>query len=424
MKRFVPITLVCMILSCWNAAFADDNFKMVPPADTQEAKELKLPYAFYSEYFGAAVGYVYAVVGEPQPQSAILATVMAGTKGSAMVFLMGQDMRLPGIDRLFIDPIASSGYFTGANAYVNGNPQYSGMQAGSNDSDKKDYITGYGWDNFVRANFKFLLPIGDGKDQIVKNYRLKGGLIESGASGGASWNPIESGRTFLEVRPFYRSQEVDSDYVNLEQKTNGFDFSLFWDNRDFILDPSQGNSVLMKVSRDFGWLNSSNPWTVYTGEIDKYISLGPSDVFRQRVIALDVWTAYSSSWDLQPDGTVIDRPPTFAGATLGGLFKMRGYPAARFSDKAGVYYGAEYRMIPEWNPFNNWPKLQKYVGIQWVQFVPFVEAGRVAPEWSPNTLNENMKFDGGIGLRAMAKGIVIRIDTAYSREGGSVQMDG
>jgi len=411
-----------MVLSCWNAAFADDQIPIVPPADTKEAKVLSLPYAFSSEYFGVAVGYVYAVVGEPQPQSAILATVMAGTKGSAMVFLMGQDLRLPGIDRLFIDPIVSSGYFSDATAYVNGNPQFAGQQAGSNNSSAQNYITGFGWDNFVRANFKFLLPIGNGKDQIVKGYRLKGGLLESGESGGTSWNPFESGRTFLEVRPFYRSQVVNSNVEVLQQKTNGADFSLFWDNRDFVLNPSQGNSVLMKLSRDFGAFNSSNPWTVYTGEIDKYFSLGPSDTFRQRVIALDAWTAYSSSWDLQPNGTVIDRPPTFAGATLGGLFKMRGYAATRFSDKAGVYYSAEYRMIPEWNPFNNWPGLQKYVGIQWIQFVPFVEAGRVAPEWSPNTLNENMKFDGGIGLRAMAKGIVVRIDTAYSREGGSVQM--
>src|SRR5208337_1652272 len=134
MKRFASITLLCMILSCWNAAFADDNFKMVPPADTKEAKVLSLPYAFSSEYFGASVGYVYAVVGEPQPQSAILATVMAGTKGSAMLFIMGQDLRLPGLDRLFIDPIASTGYFSGATAYVNGNPQFAGQQAGNNNS--------------------------------------------------------------------------------------------------------------------------------------------------------------------------------------------------------------------------------------------------------------------------------------------------
>jgi hypothetical protein len=32
---------------------------------------------------------------------------------------------------------------------------------------------------------------------------------------------------------------------------------------------------------------------------------------------------------------------------------MRGYPFARFSDKAAIYYGAEYRVIPRWNPFTS-----------------------------------------------------------------------
>jgi hypothetical protein len=101
---------------------------------------------------------------------------------------------------------------------------------------------------------------------------------------------------------------------------------------------------------------------------------------------------------------------------------MRGYPSQRFTDKAAIYYAAELRMIPDWNPFEAWPKVQKYVGIQWLQFVPFVELGRVAPEWSINRLHSDMKWNVGFGLRAMAQGIVIRIDTAGSSEGLGVQM--
>ena len=82
---------------------------------------------------------------------------------------------------------------------------------------------------------------------------------------------------------------------------------------------------------------------------------------------------------MQPDGAIVDRPPSFAGATLGGLWKMRGYPTQRFSDKSGIYYGAEYRLIPEWNPFKHCTWLQQHLGVQWIQFAPFVEAGRVAP---------------------------------------------
>ena len=85
---------------------------------------------------------------------------------------------------------------------------------------------------------------------------------------------------------------------------------------------------------------------------------------------------------------------------------MRGYPSQRFSDKAAIYYAAELRLIPDWNPFENWSRLQKHLGIQWLQFVPFVEIGRVAPVWSIERLHESMKWDVGLGVRFWAKGLV------------------
>jgi outer membrane protein assembly factor BamA len=422
MKRTIFMVLAFLSLVRSFDAHATDEVKVVPASGARSDREISIPYGFYNDSFGAAVGYVYSIVGAPQPQSALMATAMAGTKGSAMLFLMGRDIRVFGVERLFMDPIVSTGYFVDNNAYINGNPAFVGQRAGSNDSDKNNYVTGSGWDNFFRITFKYLLPIGNGADQVVNAYRLKGGLLTSGATGGRSWNPLESGQTFLQVRPFYRSQEISSDFVDSVQRTNGLDFSIYWDNRDFPVNPSLGNSLLLKVSRDFGWANSSNPWTVYAAELDKYFSLGPSDTFRQRVLAFDIWTAYSPSWEVQPNGTITNRPPTYAGATLGGLWRLRGYPSQRFSDKAGIYYGAEYRMIPEWNPFNNWTWLQQYVGVQWIQFVPFVEAGRVAPAWSFSELNSALKWDAGFGFRAMAKGLVVRIDLAGSSEGGSVAM--
>ena len=101
---------------------------------------------------------------------------------------------------------------------------------------------------------------------------------------------------------------------------------------------------------------------------------------------------------------------------------MRGFPTQRFNDKAAVYYSAELRMIPDWNPFDRWPWLQQYVGIQWLQFVPFVEIGRVAPEWNAEELHSDMQWCAGLGVRVWAKGIVARIDAAYSTEGVGVQM--
>ena len=394
----------------------------VGPDGEVSQQTLSLPYAFYNENFGFAAGYVYGVVGQPQKQSTLLATVMAGSKGSAMGFLVGRDIQMPRVERLFFDPVVSVGYFKDTESYIDGNPDFPNERAGSNDSDKDNYVKGDGWDNFFRLTFKYLLPMGDGKDQIISTYKIDRGLLTSGATGGTSLNPFKSGKSYLELRPFYRSQQIDGNDVDEDVKTNGLDFSVFWDNRDFYANPSKGFGLRGKVSRDFGWSDSSNSWTNVEGELDLYIPLQLSNRFRQTVLALDYWTSYSPTWDEQPDGTVENRPPAYTGSTLGGIWRLRGYPSQRFNDKAAVYYAAELRIIPRWNPFNGWPWIQKYVGIQWLQFVPFIEVGRVASEWDFNKLHSDMKWDVGLGIRAWAKGIVIRIDTAVSDEEFGVQM--
>ena len=394
----------------------------VGPDGEFSEQTLSLPYAFYNESFGFAVGYVYGVVGRPQKQATLLATVMAGSKGSAMGFLVGRDLQMPRVERLFLDPVVSVGYFKDNDAYINGNPDFPDERAGSNDSDKDNFVEGDGWDNFFRLKFKYLLPLGTGRDQIIASYKIKEGLLESGATGGTSLNPLKSGLSYLELRPFYRSQQIDGDDVDETTKTNGLDFSVFWDNRDFYANPSKGFGLRGKASRDFGWFDSSDSWTNVEGELDVYIPFQLGDWLRQGVIALDYWTSFSPTWDEQPDGTVDNRPPSYAGSTLGGLWRMRGYPSQRFNDKAAVYYAAELRLIPRWNPFKRWHWLQQYVGIQWLQFVPFVEIGRVAPSWNIETLHSDMKWSAGLGIRAWAKGIVARIDFAASEEDFKVQM--
>ena len=243
----------------------------VGPDGEFSEQTLSLPYAFYNESFGFAVGYVYGLVGRPQKQATLLATVMAGTKGSAMGFLVGRDLQMPRVERLFLDPVISVGYFKDNDAYINGNPDFPDERAGSNNSDKDNFVEGDGWDNFFRLKFKYLLPLGTGRDQIIASYKIKEGLLESGATGGTSLNPLKSGLSYLEMRPFYRSQQIDGDDVDETTKTNGLDFSAFWDNRDFYANPSKGFGLRGKASRDFGWFDSSDSWTNVEGELDVYI---------------------------------------------------------------------------------------------------------------------------------------------------------
>jgi len=420
-RRLTSISLVIFVVF----VIAESSFGLgvfVGPDEKAEPRTLSLPYGFYNENFGLAAAYVYGITGYPQKQSAILGTVMAGTKGSAMGFLMGRDLQTPWSKRLFLDPVVSIGYFKDNDAYINGDPRFPNEDAGSNDSDEDNYIEGDGWDNFFRLRFKYLLPIGHGRDEIISTYVVDQGLITSAGTGGRSLNPFKSGQCFLELRPFYRSLEIDGDHIDEDLKTNGLDFALFWDNRDFFPNPSKGNGLKFRISRDFGWFNSSDSWTNLDGELDFYIPLGVSERFQQKVLVLDFWTSYSPSWEDEADGTISNRPPAYVGSTLGGLWRLRGYPTQRFSDKAAVYYSAELRLMPEWNPFEGWPGLQKYLGVQWLQFVPFGELGRVAPSWNLSELHTDMKWCLGLGIRAWAKGIVVRIDTAASEEGSKIQM--
>jgi len=182
-------------------------------------QRLSLPFGFYNETFGLTGGWVEGRVGYPQPGARLFGTVMAGAEGSLLGFAMAQNLRLPGLERLFIDPMLSIGMFDNADTFIDGNPAFVGQRAGTNDSDENNFVSGDVSDNFARVRFRYLLPIGHGRDQIMPDYKMIDGELYSGASGGESLNPFESGRSFIEFRPFWRSLDVAGD---------GFDRDIRW----------------------------------------------------------------------------------------------------------------------------------------------------------------------------------------------------
>ncbi len=409
MKKHV---LWLAVLSCgWFTGIALAQGGTIDARDETQVEKLLIPYAFYNEYFEAAGGVAFSILGYPQRQMGLVGTVVAGTNGSMSFYLLGQDIQLPVTERLFLDFNLALGSFDKLEIYTNGNPEFPNEDAGSNDSDKDNFIEGDGKDNLLEVKFKYLLPIGHAREQIIGSYVLDRGLLSSGATGGDAWNPLRDGLTYIEVELFYRRQTIDGDFINTKQKTNGLEFALFHDNRDFPTNPSKGSSQRIAIKRDWDALDSSGAWTVVEGEFSKYFSLGPSDKLRQRVIALHFWTASTLSGDA----------PSFAGAALGGLFRMRGYQGARFNDDAAISYAVEFRIIPEWNPLAKISFLES-LEIDWIQLVPFVEVGRVARGWNIGELHSDMKWDAGIGLRLMAKRLVLRADAAASEEGFGIQM--
>jgi len=426
LRSFLFLVLIAAFLSLFVSIPARGQVVMTEKGKAFEPKILHVPYAFYNHSFGAAAGFVYGLNGVPQKQMSILATAIAGTNDALALYVIARDVEAPFLERLFLDSDFALSTFGKLQSYTDGRPGYSDQRAGSNDSSYNNYIEGPGNDNLARVKFRYLLPMGSGRDEVISHLVLDGGLLSEGRVGGSSWNPFVSGKTFLEMKPYWRSQSVRSDDRRVDRQTNGLEFSVFRENTDFPKNPSEGSTLRARYTRDWGLFDSTNPYDVIDVEFSKYFSLGPSKMFRQRVIALDFWSANVFSWDdyntRNSGQAVYHRPPPYAGAMLGGLWRMRAYPTSRFNDQAAVYYALEYRVIPEWNPFAKIEWVRKYLDIAWWQWVPFFEAGRVAPRWTVDELHRKMQWDAGLGIRAMAKGLTVRIDTAVSNENWGVQM--
>jgi hypothetical protein len=384
-----------------------------------DSRKLILPYIFATETLDVAGGAAFGASAWPQEQSSLFSALLGTTNESWGLFFVGTSLKVAGTQRLFIDTSASLGRYTDLRSYIDGNPEYPDSRAGSNDSDPNDFISGEGNHNWLLLNFKYVLPIGHARQSAIANYVLDRGILVSGATGAESWNPLRSGRTLLQLEPFVieRTYDVPDDVPG--GRSNGLAISVLHDNRDFSPNPSRGTTTTLRLVRDFGKFGSTTSWTTVDGKFSKYFYLGSTRHARQQVLAFNVWTADSPTWEEweTDEGTVYDhRPPPYLGTTLGGYLRMRGFPQYRFSDKAAVYYGLEYRVIPEWNPLGSISWL-RWLRIDWWQWVPFAEAGRVADHWNLSELHSDMKWDVGLGLRLMTAKVVVRADSAVSEEG-------
>lgn len=382
-----------------------------------EPKTAVAPFAFYNENLSFGAGPAFIASGYGQDQMSFLLGGFVTTNGSRSLFFFSNDTKLPFGERLFLDTRVSLSKFDEFESYVDGNPRFPNERAGSNESHEDNFIEGDGEDDYVQLKLKYLLPLGHARDNAINTYVLDRGLLVEGATGGESFNPFKSGRTYVELEAFYRRQDVDGVFAESKERTNGLKLSLRYDNRDFAVNPSRGNMLRLSVTRDFESFDSTGSWTAVDGEFSQFFSLSAVEHFRQIVLALNVWTSYSPTWEDDGSG----QPPVFAGATLGGLDRLRGYPQSRYYDKAAIYYAAELRMIPEWNPVGE-DSILEWLEIDWIMFAPFVEIGRVADHWSVSELHRHMKWCAGVGVRAMAKHVVLRLDTAASEEGTGVQM--
>jgi len=424
-----------LLISAITAAFllttslqAEENFisEMVHDVNLSLSKDtVVIPFVFSTESTGFAGGAALIKQGLFQPQTTLITSLMYGATQDIITngqpeeanfkggFISFSNYKLPFTNRTFFSLIGLKSYFPSATSY---------LRNGSNTSNEDNALVSSGNSDFLNTTFRYVMPIGEGLDNPERLYTLQNGFAmnREGLGGGV---PFETGFTSLGIRTFYQHETYENltDSPLSEWNTQGLKIFLEHDNTDYDLNPSRGYNFLVQYSKDFGNADSLQGWDFMELKYSHYFNLDTFSFTQQNVLALNMWTAYSPSWenDVQIDGLgVIDanRPPPWEGARLGGYNRMRGYDNNRFSDKASFYATAEYRAVLDWNPFRNNEYIP--VAVDWFQVVAFVEAGRVNDEYNFDLLTD-MKYDAGISLRAMAAQIPVRVDIAYGDEGAN-----
>jgi hypothetical protein len=419
-----PIALVFLAIG-WMASAQEVLLK---EGQTRELPgTFTVPFAFFSDSLGPAIGFSVGNRGFFQPQASAFATTVASASGTAYGFLAVRDLEIPGSERVFVNSQLNVGTFGELDLYQPGNPDFPAERAGSHGSDPDNFITGEGTDVKFWTLFGYILPIGTGAVSPVSRIVLRDGLVADGARDTSVWNPFRNSYTLAGIKPFYRAQDVETDEAGDQQVTTaGAEFILRYENTDFHENPSRGSYQQVRYSQDWGSLESTAPWQTVDFTASKFISLAPRERSRQRVLALNLWWIDTPSWedvDEENGEAVYERPPAFAGASLGGTERMRGYSEGRFNDRSAVYYAAEYRHIPEWNPLRDIGWLnRRNARVQWIQYIAGVEVGRVHDEFDPQALHSDMKVSGLLGVRAMVNTLVVRADLGITEEGPAVQM--
>ncbi len=398
------------------------------PSETEQKKTnlAAVPFAFYTESLEFALGFSGVATGHLQPQMSIFATALATSNKSSLVFLAVDNMMLPGVDRLFLGAEYGRGRFTNSKYYIPGNPGFPDQPPGDNDSSKDNFILGVSDEIQAKFSLNYVLPLGDAKNSPMVALRRAGVIPgkKSEHSGSYSWNPVNSGITRLEVEPFLHEIDFrDIDIGDEPNKAAGVKFTYDHDGRNSAQLPTSGSRQTLTYTKDWG-SQERTPWSKWTFEYSHFYSFGSSESAKQNVLAFNFWTADIPSWNDSSDingQQRFNRPAWFEAVTLGGWDRLRGYENDRFYDRSAISYSLEYRYVPKWEPLKTLPGFS-YYSIPWWQWVAFVDAGRVAPDYNLKNLHKDMKASVGAGMRFNVEGVLVRLDFAASDEGNQFRV--
>lgn len=424
------IILSCLVMfafsTAWAKAPATVKLSIDRVENTKKHETLVLPYLFSTADLGFVAGVGGMAKGLYQKQMTVGGTVYGGgdTKGLGLGLW---NYRALDSERFFVSAVGMLGRFPLLRAYAplpDETILEGQVRPGSNDSSFDDFIEGSGTSNWWDVRLEYVMPWGNAAKQSMATYKLQGGLLAN-PTAIDSWNPLETGTSVLIARQFNRYQLYQDKTNQIEDNdlsgaVHALELGFLYDNTDFPTNPSQGSSQYIAFTYNPRWLESKDEWSFVELEASKYFSFGRTSFAKQNILAVNMWLGYSPSWQVNVDeqgvSQVTNNAPFMEGATLGGMYRMRGFRQSRFHDKAVMYATAEYRMTLDYNPIAN-VKWLKFLNLDWFQTVLYVEGGRVSPTLAADTLFSDWKTDVGVSLRALTAGIVVRMDITRSKEG-------
>ncbi|MCL1048709.1 outer membrane protein assembly factor [Shewanella abyssi] len=354
-----------------------------------------VPFAFSSESLSTALGAAGVVKHAGQEQASILGIGLYSANDSWVGYLGAHNYQIPAVDSWLFSIETYQAQFKEGIYYL------SELAAPNQDAAK---VVTLGDESFTRFHAKYVLPWGRGVNGAAPSLASSAEAI--------GWNPLTSGVTSIKVSPFVQTRELHG-YEYLPQKSQGVALKLDWDNRDNGKNSTQGGQTSLKFSRDFGAADRSS-WTTWEFEQSAFFAIGANDWFAQQVMAFNFYLADTPTWNAQ-SGDNYHRPPTFAGISLGGFDRLRGYASKRFTGRSAVLYSAEYRIQPRWQPLQQWPLFNLY-DVPWWQWVAFAEAGQTADEFDAQLLHDDLQWTAGIGARFEVESIVVRAELAFGSE--------
>ncbi|WP_299805951.1 hypothetical protein [uncultured Shewanella sp.] len=360
-----------------------------------ESEFVAVPFAFSSESLSTAFGGAGVLKHAGQIQSSILGIGVYSTNNSWVSYLRFNDYQIPTLDQWLFSIETYNARFKEGVYYVPNQADING------DSER---VVTLGDESFTKFHARYVLPIGRGSQGAARSLGR--------ARTDISWNPLESGVTSVKFSPFTQSRELEG-FEFLEDEAKGLAVELEWDNRDNGKNSTQGGQTSFKVTRDFG-SGSRNSWTTWEFDQSTFVSIDSNEWFGQQILAFNFYLADTPTWTSGSDDN-LHQPPSFAGVSLGGFERLRGYSSKRFTGRSAVLYSAEYRVQPRWQPLQEWPVFNLY-DIPWWQWVAFAEAGQVSDEFSASALHDDLKWSAGIGARFEVESVVVRAELAFSEE--------